>query len=198
MKKLTLSFLLIVLSTGLYSQNYMKNIAEKACECISELPDDEGLTTENFGLCIIQEASLYKDELLRDHNIDMLNIDVDGEKLGRMVAVEMLTTCPKQIKRIVAVSTEEEKEENDFFETKGEIKAINTDRFVNFSLIDKEGKTSKFFWLTFVKSEIDIQNEFDSLIGKIVKIEYSTVEIFDPRIKEYRNFNMIETLNISE
>lgn len=200
MKKTLLIIAFIVLpALTSYSQDYMKKIAEKACTCVSEIPDEEELTGENFGLCILEIAAQYSDELLRDHNIDMLNIDVQGEELGRKVALEMMTTCPDQIRRIAASTAQEKEEVEDaYLEAEGLIKSIVDDSFVVFSLTDNEGRTSKFYWLTFIKSENDIQNDFENLEGKFVKIEYSTVEIYDPKIREYRNYNMIESLNITQ
>lgn len=204
MKQLRILYAVILLmSFSAYSQkNYMNNIVEKACECVSEIPDGEDLTGENFGICIIEEAALYKEELLRDHNIDMLNIDRDGEQLGRMVAIEMMTTCPEQMKRIAASTneeaTEETTEEDSYYVVEGKIKSIIKNDFIIFSVTDDTGKTSKFYWLTFIKSENDLQNEFESFEGKKVTIEYSTVELYDPKLEEYRNYNMIESFNTTD
>lgn len=195
MKKIKLSLLIGLLSLTIQGQEYMKDIAEKACECVRSIPENEPITGINFGICIIEEAALFKEELLRDYNIDMSKIDVDGEELGRVVAMEMFTSCPDQLKRFASMNNKSN-EDSDILEIEGKINNIVQEGFVTFSLVHQNGKISKFYWLSFVESDNDIQNTFKNLEEKSVKIEYAIQELFDPRINEYRNFNIIKSLNI--
>ena len=199
MKKNNIITALIFLqSIVLYSQNnYMDNIAEKSCECVSEITESKNLLGTEFGLCMINEATKYKDELLQDHNINMDNIDVDGEELGRIIALEMFTKCPEQMKRIAIASSENESEEKEsYLSIEGNIKSVIKNEFIIFSLITSDNKTIKFYWLTFIQSDNDLQNEYKSFEGKNVIIEYSNIELYDHKMSEYRNYNLIESLNI--
>jgi len=200
MKKTLIVFFIILIKSHIaYSQeDYMKNIVEKSCQCLSEIADNENLGSTSVGLCMIQEANLYKKELLRDHNINMDNIQNEGEQLGKLIAIEMITSCPEQMKRIASnVEIKEDSEEDVSFEyIQGIVKSIEKNEFIIFSVTSSEGKTSKFYWLQFIQSKNDLQSEFESYTKKKVEIEYSIFEFYDPQLGEYRNYNVIESLNI--
>lgn len=180
----------------------MDTIVEQACSCVSAIGEEEELNSTNLGLCILNEAVKFKEELLRDHNINMANIDVEGEALGRLVALEMLSICPDQLKRMVNAG-QNDREANDAEETTsysltGQVKSIQKSDFISFSITSDEGRTSKFYWLTFIEGNFDIQEEYNSLEGKKVEVTYSEIELYDPKIGEYRTFNVIDSLTILE
>ncbi|MFM1879173.1 MAG: hypothetical protein RLZZ241_2039 [Bacteroidota bacterium] len=181
-------------------EDYMKTLVEKACQCLSEITEEDELTSVNLGLCIINEAAKYKDELLLDHQINMANIDQEGEALGRLVALEMLTQCPEQLKRMVNARQSEDKvqdqaeDEDVGYSITGQVKSIQKSDFINFSITSQDGKTSKFYWLTFIEGNIDLQQEFESLTGKTVEVNYSEIELYDYNLGEYRTFNIIDSL----
>jgi hypothetical protein len=183
-------------------ENYMDTIVEQACSCVSEIGDEEELNSTNLGLCILNEAVKFKEELLQDHNINMANIDTEGEALGRLVALEMLSVCPDQLKRMVNAGQNEreanDREETSYYSVTGQVKSIQKSDFISFSITNVEGKTSKFYWLTFIEGNFDIQEEYNALEGKKVEVSYSEIELYDPKIREYRTFNVIDSFSILE
>ncbi len=189
------SFLLS--ATGLMAQEYyMDKVVEQACSCVSELSEPEDINELNLGLCIIQEAVKYTDEIKRDYGIDMANIDQEGEELGRIVGMKMLNTCPEEITRIVNATYEEGDSSASEDSVTGEIKAVGQGDFIFFSLTDADGRTSKFYWLTFVESDYDLQNNYQQLIGRRVNIDYTVYELYDRNLGEYRNYNLIDTISV--
>ena len=200
MKKiLVLSSILFINSYIAQSQeDYMTQIVEKSCQCLADIPKNEDLSSTTIGLCMINEANLFKAELLRDHGINMDEIQYDGEKLGRLIAIEMITVCPGQMKRIASniEADDSSDQENTLTSMQGVIKSIEKNEFITFIVTAEDGKTSKFYWLTFIESKNDLQNEFNSYNKKKVEIEYSIFEFYDPKLEEYRNYNVIESLNI--
>lgn len=198
MKKILILFSIILINTHLaHSQeDYMAKIVENSCRCLAEIPTTEELSSIRIGLCMIQEANIYKEELLRDHGINMDNIDVEGERLGRLIAMEMITSCPEQIQRIASNIDKYDEDDDSIQKIQGVIKAIDKNDFIAFSVTSDDGKTSKFYWLNFINSNKDIQNEFNSYKKKKVEIEYSIYEFYDPNLGEYRNYNVIESLNV--
>lgn len=200
-KTITLFFILAFLNS--YSQDYLEKIALNSCDCISEISDS--LTVEGYsmelGLCIINSSMPYKKELKKDHGIDMDHIDEQGEELGTMIALKMASTCPDgfmaMAKRMEEDNTAvEEASTEDVLTLKGVVTKVDQETFNVISIKDESGKTTKFYWLTFIEANIDLVEEFENLAGRSVDISYNYYEFFDPRINEYRNFYLIETLNL--
>ena len=200
MRKTVLTLGALLLSaTGLMAQDdYMDKVVQQACSCVSELENPEDINELNLGLCIIQEAIKYQDEIKRDYGIDMANIDREGEELGRIVGMKMLNTCPEEITRIVNATYPEEDSPASEDSVTGEIKAVGQGDFIYFSLTDSDGRTSKFYWLTFVESEFDLQNNYKQLAGRRVSIDYTVYEFYDSNLGEYRNYNVIDAISVVE
>lgn len=190
---------LFVQTTFAQQDDYMQKITQKACECISELSNEENVTKEQLGLCMLGEAVKYKEQLLRDHNINMMNIDMEGEELGRVIGLQMISECPDIMISLAALTDDDSEEvETPLFMAEGTIKAITKDEFIVFSLKTEDGRTSKFYWLTFIKSDTDLQNDYEKLKGKKVSIEYDIYEFYDTKLEDYRNYNIIEAINTVE
>ncbi|SEA01445.1 hypothetical protein [Bizionia paragorgiae] len=193
---------LLILLTVLFVQNsfaqeddYMLKITKKACECLSELKDTENITTERLGLCMLAEAGKYKDELLRDYNIDMMNIDETGEELGRLIGLKMITVCPEVMMSLADIKDEDDYEET-LYSAQGKVRSITKEDFIVFSIKTEDGRTTKFHWLTFIQSDFDLQNNYESLKGKTIDLEYDIYEFYDAKLGDYRNYNIIESITI--
>jgi hypothetical protein len=196
MKSIFLFLILLIPSVSL-SQNVLDKIAEDGCSCANNLVDlkDRKAWELRLGLCIIQSSEPYRKELLNDHGIDMENVSVDGRKLGLLIGVKMADVCPEFFEAMSNVMSDDEYE-SEVFEFEGKVSKINQNGFVYFTIRNEEGRESKYYWLTYVDSEIDIDNNFESLSGKIVLVKYRILEIFDPKINEYRNINVLVSLNL--
>lgn len=193
-----LSFFAILNS---YSQAYMDKIVQNSCDCVSEISDtlNQDQFNFDFGICLINAAMPFKKELLKNHEINMDNIDFEGEKLGRLIALQMASTCPRILARLTgSVDSDEETSEEEALYYEGVITKIEKETFVVFTMKEETGKSTKFYWLTFIDSNIDVAENYESLLGKKVELTYDFYEFYDARINEYRNFNLIEYLNIPE
>jgi hypothetical protein len=180
----------------------MDKIANTACECISKVSDT--LATEDFnmklGLCMIECATPYKKQLKKDYQINLDELDSGvGERLGKIVGVKMLPICSDQILKLTKKNKINKTQENQKgLEASGVITKIESDYLVTFSLKDDSGKVTKFYWLTLINSNLDLINEYKSFTNKSVDITYHSEEFFDPKIGEYRQFNIITTIELSE
>lgn len=190
-----LVFALLTIPAFGYSQDYMDDIVEKTCECLNTIPDSLGPDRFNMelGLCMINAAMPYKKQIKKEYNIDLNKIDQQGPELGRIIGLKMASVCPDGLVQIVKrVKGEESTVEELIFE--GKIVSFEDSKFVEFSVKDELGKVTKFYWLGFVESNIDLLNNYKSLIDKSVLITFTTQEFFDARIAEYRTFNIIQKL----
>lgn len=145
---------------------------------------------------MIVAAEPYRKQLKKEHNIDFDKIEVDGEKLGKLIGIKMAATCPELILTVAKKSGKGNGEaapaEGKSFE--GIITKIENDFFVVLHIKDGSGKTNKFYWLTYVESGVDVIDGQGSMVGSSVTLTYRTEEFFDPKIKEYRPFSVIEKL----
>lgn len=197
-------FLIIIalfISNLIFSQKYMDEIAQESCKCIEKVADTLELNRRQMeiGFCMIEAASPYKKKLKKDYGIDFDYIDEHAEELGRIIGLRMASFCPDAIMN-VANSVNEGPPLEDLSEniTTGKVIAIKDNLFVEFSIRDEQGKIAKFYWLTFVESDIQLSMEYRSLKDQNIQVHYSTQEFFDARINEYRTFNIIEKIIVIE
>jgi len=186
----------VLLAGKSFSQDYLTTITQKSCECLDKVssdlaPDDFNL---QLGLCIIEAASPYKKQLKKDHDIDFNNIETDGEKLGKLIGIKMVSVCPNIFGKITKLAGKDDEPEQTSESANGIVTKIESDFFVVFSIKDDAGKVSKYYWLTFVESETDLVASYSTLMGKRVAITYESLEFFDPRIKEYRPLQILKSI----
>lgn len=192
-------FILISLTAiNVSAQDYIDKISVETCDCISKISDtvNSKSLTMKFGLCMFDAAGPYKKQLKKDYGINLDNIDENaGESLGKLIGMKMASSCPDKLMKIYNSSKKEEIIEDKKMESIGKITAIEKENFVVFSVFDNSGKSMKFYWLAPIESNIDLANNYRTLIDATIKIKYSQKEYFDPKISEYRNFNVIERLD---
>ena len=200
MKNLLTLILLFSLSSLLNAQeDYMAAIAEKSCECLDNISKDVRgeMFNMEFGLCIIAAAEPFSEQLMKDYGIDVSMGEKHGEELGRMVGMKMVAECPAMIMTIADRMSEEDFEDDGSEKfVSGEVVRISGDVFTEFTIKDEDGKTLKFYWLTYVDSPVDLPLNYMDLKGKQVQIRYNTMDLFDKRLEEYRSFNILEWINI--
>jgi hypothetical protein len=111
-----------------------------------------------------------------------------------------MARCPEKLKRVVNEIKQNQEEKinvkSEIFE--GQITRIDGNIFLEFSLKDEQGKISKFYWLSFIESDMELTTEYKSLLDKYVRITFRSEEFFDARIGEYRIFNIIQELEVIE
>ena len=195
-RNLVISVLLLIAATC-FSQNYMDIIVKESCECISNIPDTLNKDNFNmkFGLCMIEISMPYKKELKRDYNIDLDNMDAKvGEKLGRIVALKMGSVCPGGLMLVAKKNTAAPEQETNGKVLEGVVTNIDNTDFVVFSIKDNFGRIFKFYWFSVIQSDIELTNHYNSLLGKTLKVTYDKKDFFDPKISDYRQFNVISKI----
>ena len=201
MKITILITLLTAFSTLASSQDFMEKIAEKACECLTSIPDTLGPERYNLelGLCMIEAAAPYKKQLKKEYGIDLNKIDTQGEELGSVVGLKMASVCPDALMEMVLkADVEIEEEDAAVSYIDGHITKIEENKFIVFSLMDAKGKTTKFYWLTFIETNLNFEltSQYKSLMNETVRITYTPQEFFDYRIAEYRIYNVIHKIQV--
>lgn len=174
----------------------MDKIVKESCSCIDDIDLTSENTTIKLGLCMIQSATPYAKELKRDHGIDFDQIEAEGEKLGTLIATQMIVVCPTKLIEIasLAESDDDESTAATLNET-GTVTKIEQEAFIVFTVKNNQGKVSKFYWLNFPNSNLELTSEYGNLLQKEVQIEYRTEEFFDPKLEGYRQHNVITSIN---
>jgi hypothetical protein len=193
MKQLLFTLLIALTLVNANAQDYMDKIARQTCECSKNISDtvSKNRIYMELGSCMIVAAEPYRKQIKKDHNINLDNIETEGEALGKLIGIRMAGICPEILLKISGKETETDASESETFS--GRVTKIEKDFFVIFT-VNKDGKLMKFYWLTNVESNIELIDKYESLFDKDVKIKYQVTSLYDPKIKDYRNCNIIEKI----
>ena len=200
MKKIYLPILACLFLSSSYAQeDYLEEIAKKPCECIGAKDFSAYKNKETrdmqLGICLLEAAKDHKDKLLQEHDLNLDNFQANAERFGEVIGLRMALICPNTL---MAVSGELESDTPEVLRITGEVREVVESPFVTFTIKDSDGRSSRFYWLDFVSSTYPLQSQYMDLNGKTVKVEYVSRELFDPRIREYRNFNVITAVEVAE
>ncbi|MET3537489.1 hypothetical protein [Chryseobacterium limigenitum] len=201
MKKNLLAMLLILISNLLFSQDYKKKIAKATCDCVAKVQNEnkgEKTKEAQLGLCMISSSMPYAKELKKDYGIDIENItdessDKAFENLGSTIGLMMTTECSDVFLKIMD-DTDENSDATSELLLNGTITKIEKENFVIFHVVGENKNLTKFYWVSNIESNLDLPKEYNLLINKKVSISYYTTEIFDAKINDYRNLNIISSL----
>lgn len=192
-------FLLIILFFNFvaYSQDVLGIIAKETCQCL----DDKKAKSESFkgqelktavGICMIKSYSDHISEFKGDERVKF--DDKDGmRKLGQVVGVKMLETCPNMILELGKEATDEDAVEEEDPILSGEVVDIKWEQFVTLQLKDKTGRNYNFLLLdSFDTASLLTNNEIKK--KDKLNVSYTEIELFDSKAKEFRYFKILTKL----
>lgn len=192
--------LLLSITTSIFGQSYMDQIVDESCDCLDHISKklDKEAYTMQVGLCMMKASQPYKKQLKKDYNIDMDNIVKDAERLGEVIGVQLAFKCPEAL----LLASDKIDPNNEYLvddtDLYGTITKVETDQFVVFTIKDENGKSAKYYWFTTIETSEDLQTMYDNIVGKWVSIVYKTADYFDPKIGEYRSYNVITELELDK
>lgn len=199
-----LAVLLILISNLLFSQDYKEKLSKSSCDCLRNIKtndEDKRAVTTQVGLCMYKTALPFNKEIKRDYNIDLSKDIGNNEKmkdLGVQMGILMLNECQELFTKLSEDKKSEEnkdgEESNSELLINGTITKIEKENFVIFHVVGENKNLTKFYWVSNIESNLDLPKEYNSLINKKVSISYYTTEIFDAKINDYRNLNIISSL----
>lgn len=197
----TLQATALALCTGVVAaparaDDYLDVAARSACECAERMPANlnAGEVKMHAGICMIRAVVPFKERLRADHGIDLDHPGKDGERLGAIVGARMTQHCPVAMVRLVRAATPGEAGQTVEMTIEGTITRVEKEPFVILTLQDGEGRSTKLWWLQSVPSGIDFVNTYESLAGRQLKLSYQPRDFFDPRVNDYRKFNVISRI----
>lgn len=204
------SYLLIVLlsiSTFSFAQDkedlkdeLFDTIAVETCECVSKKNLDVTVLTQGqiemeFGFCILESYGKHKKNAENLINVSFSD-EESLEQLGVDVAIKMMAHCPDVMSIIAGNYAADEFEEakNDIF-IFGQVTKIEESQFNTIELKDTDDRIQKVLWLEYFEGD-NLFNDLNKLKKAKVKVTCYQSELYDPRIKEYRNFKIIKKITV--
>ncbi|WBV61197.1 hypothetical protein PFY12_03530 [Chryseobacterium camelliae] len=189
-----------LISCSAFSQEYKQKFSREVCECVKNIDATNKTKKElstQFGLCAFKHATSYKNELKRDFGIDLV-ADIKDEKkmenFGVQVGMMMVGECPDVFSKVMGDGESDSEAESSQLLITGTISKIEKDNFVVFHVVGDNKILTKLYWVSTIESNLDLPKEYSSLVNKKVNISYYTTEIFDAKINDYRNLNIISSL----
>ncbi len=182
-----------------FSQEYKQKFSREVCECVKNIDATNKTKKEmstQFGLCAFKHAASYKKELKRDFGIDLVADIANEEKMenfGVQVGMMMVTECPDVFSKVMGDEGDSGAESSELL-INGTVSKIEKDNFVVFHIVGENKNLTKFYWVSTIESNLDLPKEYNGLVNKKVNISYYTTEIFDAKINDYRNLNIISSL----
>lgn len=202
MKKNILITLSVFISGFVFSQDYKQKIAKATCDCVAKVKS-ENKNSKNLeaqlGICMLKASSPYAAELKRDYNIDVSKADAFDDNNKAMddfagaIGIAMVSECSDVFLEIMN-SKEGAQEGEAQLLISGTITKIEKENFVIFHVVGDNKNLTKLYWISNIESNLDLPKEYNSLINKKVSISYYTSEIFDAKINDYKNVNIISGL----
>lgn len=201
MMKNLLLLVSMVLSASFYSQDYKKKIAKSSCDCVKSIKTEgksNSAITSELGVCMLKAAMPFSKEIKKDYNIDPTADITDGEKmeqLGIKMGILMAEECQEEFLKMAQYSDDEDggKESSELL-INGTVTKIEKENFIIFHVVGENKILNKIYWIPPVDSNLDLPKEYQTLMNKKVNISYFTMEIFDPKMNEYKTLNIISTL----
>lgn len=194
-----LTAFLFAISFDVKAQDYTNTIADETCGCINTLVNSGEKQNLDFrlGACLIKAAEPYQKQLKKDYGIDFANITDNAEKLGEVLGVKLAARCPDTFMAIMQLMEENKKGDMAVTEKlfEGTVTGVNDQQFIVITVKDESGKSSNFYWLSFFNSDLNLNSGYKNIKDKKVKVAYKEEEYFDPRINEYKKFNVITSMH---
>jgi hypothetical protein len=183
-----IAVLLLGMAATAHAEDFMDAAAKTACECLSnQAPvQDSKEAKMRAGICIMTALVPHKEKLRAEMGVD-LDRNVDGREIGELMGMRIAQHCPERLVKLSRAADPEKSAET----IEGVVTRVEKEPFVVFTVRDEDGHTLKVWWLQSVNSSMDLVNDYESLKGRKVKLTYEARDFFDPKVNDYRKFNVV-------
>lgn len=196
MPRIPTALLLLLAATPASAGDFLDAVAKRSCACLGEAraapqANPEGLAAK-AGICVLKAFEpADRAALLEEHGVDLSDPVKNGRRAGEIVGGRMAVQCPDEV---MAVANSMNAARPTV--VSGEVVKVETEGFVVLTIREEGGKVTKVHWLRPVASNKDLPTTYRSLPGSRVEATFEPVELFDPRIGEYRSFRQLKALTI--
>ena len=200
MKYILLFFFISFFTRG---QVVLDTIAKETCSCLKnknfDLKNNVDLSKieMELGLCMITNINKYNSSLNGISQIDYSNSD-ELTKLSGEIAVKMLNYCPEYLFNLGKNSTNIKENQKSVREVPTNlfectIIEIKTNQFLSLIVRDSNNKLHTLLVLSYFESaSLLLENKLKA--GDKLMVSYLEQELYDPLIKDFRIFKIIDFL----
>ncbi len=193
MKRIPFTLLLLLVFISTNAQDILDTVTKEVCACVEAKKDKlEGLTPEKLqaqlGLCILASYTA-NDAKIKAKYGDVLDNDKSMEKFGEDIGVKMVTVCPETLMQFAGV-TDEDFATPEVLSVEGKITEIKNEQFTTIMVKDKNGRVYSFLVLNYFDTASLVSGSELTKSTSVV-IQYSEVELYDNKAKEFRFYKVI-------
>ncbi len=195
---LVLFFCVVVISCPKngFTQNdttFSTKITREFCDEFSKKNMSEFKDSQmELGMLILNIVSKYGPEIEKEWGLS-LNDPKDFEKIGEKIGQDAALKCPKFYefikKNIAAISSDEEEETKSL---SGKLISVEDNNFSCLLLKTKTGKEEKIWWFGHFEGAEQLIKDKATLLNSEVEVSYTTMEVYDARLKDYRTIKIIK------
>ena len=197
--RISFLFLFFIIASGEIKSQKDSTLAEKLtrefCDEFSKkdfsnLPDAQ----VEIGLLIVPLITKYSVEIKKEWDLSSDNME-DYEKIAEKIGAEAAMRCPaflqfvkNNLNQIVS-----DKDENTRTLT-GTLLKIEEQQFSCLVVKTKSGKEEKLWWFGFFEGADELIKGQNSFLNKSLDIEYSEMEVYDSRLKDYHAIKVVKKI----
>ena len=147
-----------------------------------------------IGLIAVPIIEKYKNEIEKEWNLSTENDD-EYSKISEKIGQEAAVGCPKFLEfvRNNLNDIADDEDESELKEVSGNFLRMEEQTFSTVVIKTKTGKEEKLWWLGYFEGE-DRLKKPASLANKNITVKYSELEVYDPRLKDYRAIKVIKNI----
>ena len=151
-----------------------------------------------LGLLVVPIIEKYSKQIEKEWNLSAEN-EADYEKISEKIGQHAAIGCPKFLE-FISNNLEDIESASDEEETKtisGEFQRLDEQSFSTLVIKTKTGKEEKFWWFSYFEGSDQLVNNKTALAKKNVTVKYTEMEVYDPKLKDYRNIKVVKNLSIN-
>lgn len=194
MKNLFLSVCLVVATTAM-AQDGINIVANETCQCVTEIKaKGEAITQMQLGLCMVKSYTANKSKFPPEMQVALTDSE-KFENVAAQVGIKMVEICPDVIMAFAESddASEEVEEEADII-VSGQVTEIRTEQFITVEMKDDKGKKYSMLMMFFFDTA-SVLTEGKLKKGDKVTASYTEIELYDPKMKEFRTYKILTDLS---
>lgn len=184
----------LVLTMGLaQAQDPFKTVAEETCQCVTDLKSNKiEINDMQLGLCMVKSYSAHKSEFPAGRQVSL----TDGEafeSIAAEVGMKMVEICPDIIMQFAGDNDLVNEFHQREISVSGQVADIRQEQFVTIELKDNNGRKYSLLLLHYFDTA-GLYTEGKIKKGDKIQASYTEIELFDPKMKEFRTFKVLTNL----